>query len=102
VEPLAFDSPVARAVADQNRLGDGGTPTTPIFMYHGKQEFWIPAAGPEAVYDKWCARGATVRLEEYLGEHAIVAGSGAPGAFRWIDDRLAGIPVPPGCSSFGR
>ncbi|OZE84080.1 lipase [Rhodococcus sp. 15-649-2-2] len=102
ITPDAFNSPLALAVADQNRLGDGGTPTAPVFLYHGQQEFWIPKEGPEAVFDKWCSRGADVRLEEYLGEHSIVAGSGAPAAFAWLDDRLAGIPVRPGCSSFGR
>ncbi len=102
VTPDAFDSPLARAVADRNRLGDGGTPTAPVFMYHGQQEFWIPKQGAEAVVDKWCARGADVRLEEYVGEHSIVAASGAPAAYAWLDERLAGVPVEPGCSSFGR
>lgn len=93
---------IAESVIAATRLGGDLAPTIPTMIYQGQQEFWIPRQGAETLYDEWCAQGANVRLEEYLGEHLIVAFSGIPGAYAWIDDRLAGIPVPSGCSSFGR
>ncbi|WP_067841064.1 lipase family protein [Nocardia lijiangensis] len=63
---------------------------------------WVPLEGAENLYDDWCAQGASVRLEVYLGEHVIVGTSGIPGASAWIDERLAGRPAPSGCSRFGR
>ncbi|GGG02294.1 putative lipase [Rhodococcoides trifolii] len=100
--PGALESDIARSVAQENRMGDAGTPTAPVFIYHGQQEKWVPKEGAEAVYDKWCARGATVRLEESFGEHLIVAITGLPVALSWLDQRIAGVPAAPGCSSVGR
>ncbi|MFI8567336.1 lipase family protein [Rhodococcus sp. NPDC078407] len=93
---------IAERVIAATRLGGNLAPSIPTMIYQGQQEFWIPKEGAETLYDEWCALGADVRLEEYLGEHLIVAISGIPGAYAWIDDRLAGIPAPSGCSSFGR
>lgn len=95
-------TPIAEEIIAATRMGGNRTPSAPIFIYHGQQEFWIPKQGPETLYDEWCANGARVRLEEYVGEHLVVALTGIPGAYSWIDDRLAGIPAPSGCSSFGR
>ncbi|WP_072806811.1 lipase family protein [Rhodococcoides yunnanense] len=95
-------SPIAESIIADTRMGGDLAPTTPVFIYQGQQEFWIPRQGAETLYDEWCAHGADVRLEEYLGEHVIVAVSGLPASHDWIDDRLAGVPAPDGCSSFGR
>ncbi|WP_338889704.1 lipase family protein [Rhodococcus sovatensis] len=100
--PNVDRTPIAEEIIRQTRMGGDLAPTTPVFIYHGQQEFWIPKEGAETLYDEWCANGTQVRLEEYLGEHLVVAISGLPGSHRWIDDRLAGIPAPAGCSSFGR
>ncbi|SNS40282.1 lipase family protein [Rhodococcoides kyotonense] len=95
-------TPIAEAIIADTRMGGDLAPTTPVFIYQGQQEFWIPREGAETLYDEWCAHGANVRLEEYVGEHLVVALSGLPGSHAWIDDRLAGKPAPEGCSSFGR
>lgn len=95
-------TPIAEEIIRQTRMGGDLAPTTPVFIYQGQHEFWIPKEGAERLYDEWCAHGTDVRLEEYVGEHIIVAVSGLPGSHAWIDDRLAGIPAPEGCSSFGR
>lgn len=100
--PNVDRTPIAEEIIRQTRMGGDLAPTTPVFIYQGQQEFWIPKQGAETLYDEWCAHGAQVRLEEYVGEHLIVAVSGLPGSHQWIDDRLAGIPAPAGCSSFGR
>ncbi|MGB2951458.1 MAG: lipase family protein [Rhodococcus sp. (in: high G+C Gram-positive bacteria)] len=100
--PNVDRTPIAEEVIRHTRMGGDLAPTTPVFIYQGQHEFWIPREGAERLYDEWCANGAEVRLELYAGEHVIVALSGVPGSHRWIDDRLAGIPAPEGCSSFGR
>lgn len=96
--PDVLDTPAARAVLADTRLG-GLAPTAPILLYHGLQEFWITRANAEHLQSDWCARGADVRLVELPGEHLIVALSGIPPAYHWIDARLAGTPVEPGCSN---
>ncbi|TFI42064.1 lipase [Rhodococcus sp. 1R11] len=93
---------IAERIIAATRMGGDLAPTVPTMIYQGRQEFWIPREGAETLYDEWCVHGADVRLEEYFGEHLVVAISGIPGAYSWIDDRLAGIPAPQGCSSFGR
>lgn len=100
--PNVDRTPIAEEIIRQTRMGGDLAPTSPVFIYQGQQEFWIPKQGAETLYDEWCAHGAQVRLEEYLGEHLTVALSGIPGSHQWIDDRLAGVPAPAGCSSFGR
>lgn len=100
--PNVDRTPIAEEIIRQTRMGGDLTPSAPVFIYQGQQELWIPKEGAETLYDEWCANGAQVRLEEYLGEHLVVAVSGLPGSHQWIDDRLAGIPAPAGCSSFGR
>ncbi|MBD0322774.1 MAG: lipase, partial [Aldersonia sp.] len=94
--PDVVDTPVAQRVLDDLRLG-GQAPRAPILLYHGAQEIWIPRAGVATLRDEWCGRGATVQLAEYPGEHVTVGVFGIPAAFAWLDDRLAGRPVPDGC-----
>ncbi|MDJ0360234.1 lipase family protein [Rhodococcus sp. H29-C3] len=100
--PNVDRTPIAEEIIAQTRMGGDLAPSAPVFIYQGQQEFWIPREGAETLYDEWCAHGSDVRLEEYLGEHMTVAVSGLPGSHAWIDERLAGIPVPEGCSSFGK
>ncbi|RRQ28226.1 lipase [Rhodococcus sp. Eu-32] len=100
--PNVDRTPIAERIIADNRMGGDLAPSAPVFIYQGQQEFWIPRQGAETLYDEWCANGANVRLEEYVGEHLVVAISGLPGSHAWIDDRLAGKPAPEGCSSFGR
>lgn len=95
--PNVIESPIAQRVLAETRMG-GQAPKAPVYIYQGQQEFWIPRAGAERLFNEWCARGASVRLDELLGEHLVVALSGLTPAFGWIDDRLAGKPAAPGCS----
>ncbi|MEV0028558.1 lipase family protein [Nocardia sp. NPDC050793] len=97
--PDPIGTPMIQRILAENRLGSAA-PRIPVFMYHGAHELWVPLEGAQNLYEDWCAQGASVRFEVYLGEHVIVGTSGIPGANAWIDDRLAGKPVPSGCSQF--
>ncbi|MGB3171070.1 MAG: lipase family protein [Rhodococcus sp. (in: high G+C Gram-positive bacteria)] len=90
--PDVFDEPRTRAIVEENRMGRN-KPEAPIYIYQGLQDFLIPKAGAEAVQDQWCAMGASVHLELVPGDHAAAEGNGRPGAFAWLDERLAGVPT---------
>lgn len=98
--PAPTEVPFVREILAQNRLG-AMAPAIPVFLYHGGNEWWVPLAGAENLYREWCGGGTQVDFQVYLGEHFIVSTSGIPGAYAWIEDRLAGKPVAPGCTRFG-
>ncbi len=93
-DPLA--SPIARKVVSENKLG-AAAPTVPVFLYHGLDEFWIPLAGAEQLYENWCANGGSVRLQTFPGEHFTVGIIMVPTLSRWVDEIISGKLVPPGC-----
>ncbi|MFI6951942.1 lipase family protein [Nocardia sp. NPDC050408] len=93
--------PMIREILAENRLGTAA-PRVPVFLYHGINEFWLPFAGAEHLYDDWCRLGVPVRFEAYPGEHLIVGNVGARAADSWIDQRFAGAPAPVGCSKINR
>ncbi len=95
--PDVLNTPVVQQVLADTRMGRQA-PRAPVFIYHGTQEFWIPRENSVQLQRDWCAQGASVQLEEYTGEHLVVAIAGMPAAYSWIDDRLAGVPAPKGCS----
>lgn len=97
----SFTDPLIRQVIAENRMG-ATAPTTPIFIYQGLQDYWIPKEGAENLQNEWCAGGASVRLEEMPGDHSVVSGTGKPVAFAWLAERLTGTPAQPGCSTVVR
>lgn len=90
--PNVFEDPVTKAVVEENRMGRM-KPEAPIYIYQGLQDDLIPKEGAEAVQDQWCAMGASVHLELVPGDHGAAERNGRPGAFAWLDERLAGIPT---------
>ncbi|MEU7142386.1 lipase family protein [Nocardia sp. NPDC046473] len=98
--PAPTELPFIRQILAENRLG-AMPPTIPVFLYHGLNEWWVPLAGAEHLYQDWCRGGTQVDFQVYLGEHFIVSTSGIPGAYAWIEDRFAGKPVNAGCTRFG-
>ncbi|CAM2833121.1 lipase family protein [Skermania piniformis] len=96
--PDVLNTPIAQRVLTENRLG-GRAPSVPVYLYQGEQDPWITVQNADNLYADWCAAGATAQLQRYLGEHMTAALVGAPGAYAWIDDRLAGRPVEPGCET---
>ncbi|MFI1462475.1 lipase family protein [Nocardia carnea] len=70
---------------------------TPLYIYNGEQEFWIPAEGARNLYREQCALGVTAIYRSVPGEHLIAAGLGYPEAMIWLDERLRGIPAHSEC-----
>ncbi|KAA0024528.1 lipase family protein [Antrihabitans cavernicola] len=95
-DPDPFHSPVAEHVFAATKLADKKV-GTPIYIYNGAQEFWVPAAGARNLYNEQCALGANAAYREVLGEHGIAALTGLPEALTWLDQRLHGQPAPNEC-----
>ncbi|WP_240772165.1 lipase family protein [Nocardia sp. CS682] len=70
---------------------------TPLYIYNGEQEFWIPAEGARNLYLEQCRLGVPSVYRSVLGEHIIAGGLGYPEAMLWLDDRLRGVPAPNEC-----
>jgi len=89
-------SAVARDIYEVTRMA-GLASATPLYIYNGEQEFWIPAEGARNLYREQCALGVTAVYRSVPGEHLIAAGLGYPEAMIWLDERLRGIPARSEC-----
>ena len=74
-----------------------GRSGTPLYIYQGQQEWWIPAVGALDLARAQCALGVRVDYRAMFGEHFTTSVLGFPGAISWIDDRLQGLPAPSTC-----
>jgi secretory lipase len=93
--PLA--DPVVARVLQANDLGKV-TPAAPTYLYHSVFDELIPYASARRLRDTYCAHGGSVQfVPDYLSEHNVLAGTGAPGAVRFLADRFAGRPAPSNC-----
>ncbi|MEU7768392.1 lipase family protein [Nocardia sp. NPDC049190] len=70
---------------------------TPLYIYNGEQEFWIPAEGARNLFREQCRLGVPAVYRSVLGEHVIAAVLGYPEAMIWLDERLSGAPAPNEC-----
>lgn len=95
-DPDPFNSPVAEHIYEVTRMADKKA-GTPIYIYNGAQEFWIPAAGARNLYREQCKLGANATYREVFGEHVIGAITGYPEALSWLDQRLHGVPAKSEC-----
>ncbi|WP_280457494.1 lipase family protein [Nocardia carnea] len=89
-------SALARDIYEVTRMA-GLASATPLYIYNGEQEFWIPAEGARNLYREQCALGVTAVYRSVPGEHVIAAGVGYPEAMIWLDERLRGIPAHSEC-----
>lgn len=101
--PDPFDTPIARAVVADNKMGSL-TPEAPVYLYHGSSRVflgdeWVPERGALDLQREWCSRGANVTYAPEFGGHLTAAVLGVPGMMDWLDQRLAGVPAPQGCPS---
>ncbi|MFI7000878.1 lipase family protein [Nocardia sp. NPDC050175] len=92
--------PLHSAVADEifrvTKMADMKS-GTPLYIYNGEQEFWIPAEGAHNLYLEQCRLGVPAVYRSVLGEHLIAGGLGYPEAMLWLDQRLQGVPAPNEC-----
>ncbi|WAC53855.1 lipase family protein [Gordonia sp. SL306] len=88
-DPDPFRSPVAERIFDITAMS-GDKAAMPIYIYHGAQEWWIPASQARALFAEQCRLGANASYREYPGEHMTTVFVGFRDAMNWLDDRLSG------------
>lgn len=95
-----FPNPLTSDLADDiyrvTRL-EGRKSAVPLYIYHGEQEFWVPAQGARNLFREQCGLGANVVYRSIIGEHIIAALFGFPEAVLWLDERLQGKPAVSEC-----
>ncbi|MFG1793784.1 lipase family protein [Nocardia sp. NPDC049149] len=94
--PDPLNSEVADQIYRVTRMADMKS-ATPLYIYNGEQEFWIPAEGARNLYQEQCRLGVPAVYRSVFGEHIIAAGLGYPEAMLWLDQRLHGVPAPNEC-----
>ena len=87
--PSVLEIPGLRAAFEASRLGQA-TPTVAMYLYHGVHEQNLPIADADKFVDMYRREGADVTYRRMrVGEHVIVALTGAPGALRFLGERFA-------------
>ncbi|MFD3507983.1 lipase family protein [Nocardia sp. NPDC058666] len=89
-------SELATGIYEVTRM-QGMRSATPLYIYNGDQEWWIPAEGARNLYAQQCELGANAVYRGVLGEHLIGAATGYPEAMLWLDQRLLGVPAHSEC-----
>ncbi|WP_430334880.1 lipase family protein [Rhodococcus sp. ACT016] len=92
----ALNSPVAHDIYAITKMADLKS-GTPLYIYNGGQDFWIPALGARNLYDQQCGKGVRAVYRQVPGEHLLGEAFGNPGAFDWVDARFRGEPAPDEC-----
>ncbi|WP_280183129.1 alpha/beta fold hydrolase [Nocardia cyriacigeorgica] len=101
--------PAADRILREQRIGSL-TPTSPVFITHGRNDDTVPYGQGRQLAQDWCAKGATVTFRTNdlppiapgttFGNHfgpEIIDGFGPDNAITYLLDRLAGKPVA-GCT----
>ncbi|GED96734.1 lipase family protein [Gordonia crocea] len=91
-----FHSPLAKQLYRVTSMRGIGS-ATPLFVYHGSFEWWVPAVGARAFVAEQCRLGVSVDYHEFPAEHFGSAFLGFPDALSWLESRAGGprfIPSP--------
>ncbi|MEE3849830.1 lipase family protein [Gordonia sp. LSe1-13] len=94
--PDPYQSPVAEEIFDITSMKDMPA-AMPVFIYHGAQEWWIPASQARALHAEQCRLGVNSTYREYPGEHMITVFTAFEDAMGWIEQRLTGNVPQSGC-----
>ncbi|MEV6771893.1 lipase family protein [Nocardia sp. NPDC051030] len=96
-DPLEIPELSAAITAQQ--LGQR-TPDVPMYMYHAQNDEFIPNTGTDRVVDGYCRdpRASVTYTREFLAEHIVGIPGWLPDGYRFIIDRMNGVPAPTGCT----
>lgn len=75
----------------------GDKAAMPIFIYHGAQEWWIPASQARSLFAEQCRLDVDATYREYPGEHMTTVFVAFRDALAWLDARLQGVPAQSNC-----
>jgi poly(hydroxyalkanoate) depolymerase family esterase len=74
-----------------------GTPSAPVYDYHGTQDELAPIGPDREQMARYCGDGVAVQHVELPGEHFSEVAAGADGAMSFLADRFAGLRAPSTC-----
>ncbi|KAE8155146.1 secretory lipase-domain-containing protein [Aspergillus avenaceus] len=95
--PDIFTTPTAKRIMDENAMGHN-IPKIPLFVYKSVGDDVSPVNDTDAVVQTYCKGGANVEYRrDQLSNHAVLAGTGAPDAMIWLNNRMHNRPIEPGC-----
>ncbi|HEX6355852.1 lipase family protein [Actinophytocola sp.] len=92
--PLA--TPRWQARLAENKLGRTRI-RVPVFQYHATLDEVVATPQAEALMRTYCAKGVNLTWQTYIGEHVIGIVAGAEDSFRFVQDRIAGLPATSNC-----
>ncbi|WP_137722918.1 lipase family protein [Prescottella subtropica] len=92
----ALNTPAAHQIFTKMKMANLAS-GTPLYIYNGGQDFWIPALGARNLYDEQCGFGVRAVYRQVPGEHLLGEAFGNSGAFDWIDALFQGQPAPDEC-----
>ncbi len=95
LEQLITIESVDQILTEQD-LGKG-TPSVPMYLYHGQADEFIPLDQHIALKNNYCEKGVDVRFDIYPSEHIATQFQAAPYVLDWFEDRLAGLPADNTC-----
>ncbi|KIW05742.1 hypothetical protein, variant [Verruconis gallopava] len=77
-------------------MGMRATPIAPWYLYETVGDQTSPVNITTALYEKYCANGASILYEQNQVpiSHSDESYAGWPGAFAWMKERHAGTPLP--------
>ena len=81
-----FHTPLAKELFRVTAMR-GLASATPLYVYHGTFEWWVPAAGTREFVAEQCRLGVSVDYHEYPAEHFGSAFMGFPDALSWLDEQ---------------
>lgn len=85
-----------QARIDQQKLGRIA-PRAPVFLAHGLQDEFIPYPQAVQLAKDWCAAGAAVHWQDFVGEHLSTMAAMQNDALDFVADRFAGRAVRSTC-----
>lgn len=89
--------PPFNTIVDQQRLGTI-RPNVPVLITHSRLDDVIPYESGRNLAERWCAKGANVRLSSSITPTHIGAAVGSyPEQFLFLEARFAGIPQLSNC-----
>jgi hypothetical protein len=94
--PDPFHSPVAERIYTITDMA-GDAAAMPVYIYHGAQEWWIPASQARSLFDEQCRLGVNATYRDYPGEHMTTVFVAFDDTMHWLEARLAGRPPTDGC-----
>lgn len=94
-----IQNPILQNVFQINNMTTKYSPNAPFFIYQAVNDEIAPVESVEIFVNDFCAQGANIQFNKDLtGEHATESIAGAPDALMWLQNRLDGVAVKPGCT----